>query len=98
MAKATRAAFGETLIKLVDEGMDIMAVDADLCGSTTTAKFGAAYPDRLFDVGIAEQNMIGVARAWRSPGARCLPARLRCSAPDVAGSRSATPCAIPVST
>ncbi len=61
MAKATRAAFGETLIKLVDEGMDIMAVDADLCGSTTTAKFGAAYPDRLFDVGIAEQNMIGVA-------------------------------------
>ena len=61
MAKATRAAFGETLINLVDEGMDIMAVDADLCGSTTTAKFGAAYPDRLFDVGIAEQNMIGVA-------------------------------------
>lgn len=61
MAKATRAAFGETLIKLVDEGMDIMAVDADLCGSSTTAKFGAAYPDRLFDVGIAEQNMIGVA-------------------------------------
>ena len=61
MAKATRAAFGETLIKLADEGMDIMAVDADLCGSTTTAKFGAAYPDRLFDVGIAEQNMIGVA-------------------------------------
>lgn len=61
MAKATRAAFGETLIKLVDKGMDIMAVDADLCGSTTTAKFGAAYPDRLFDVGIAEQNMIGVA-------------------------------------
>lgn len=61
MVKATRAAFGETLIKLVDEGMDIMAVDADLCGSTTTAKFGAAYPDRLFDVGIAEQNMIGVA-------------------------------------
>lgn len=61
MAKATRTAFGETLIKLVDEGMDIMAVDADLCGSTTTAKFGAAYPDRLFDVGIAEQNMIGVA-------------------------------------
>lgn len=61
MAKATRAAFGETLIKLVDEGVDIMAVDADLCGSTTTAKFGAAYPDRLFDVGIAEQNMIGVA-------------------------------------
>ncbi|WP_102371205.1 transketolase family protein [Enorma phocaeensis] len=61
MAKATRAAFGETLIELVEAGMDIMAVDADLCGSTTTAKLGAAYPDRLVDVGIAEQNMIGVA-------------------------------------
>ncbi len=61
MAKATRAAFGETLIKLVEEGYDVVAVDADLAGSTTTAKFGAAYPDRLVDVGIAEQNMIGVA-------------------------------------
>ena len=61
MAKATRAAFGETLVELVDEGMDIMAVDADLAGSTTTAKLGKAYPDRLVDVGIAEQNMIGVA-------------------------------------
>ena len=38
-----------------------MAVDADLCGSTTTGAFGKAYPDRLVDVGIAEQNMIGVA-------------------------------------
>ena len=61
MAKATRAAFGETLVELVDEGMDIMAVDADLAGSTTLAKLGAAHPDRFVDVGIAEQNMIGVA-------------------------------------
>ncbi len=61
MAQATRAAFGDTLVKLVDEGLDVMAVDADLCGSTTTNKLGAAHPDRLVDVGIAEQNMIGVA-------------------------------------
>ena len=62
MAKrATREAFGETLIELVGEGMDIVAVDADLAGSTTTAKLGAAYPGRLVDVGIAEQDMIGVA-------------------------------------
>ena len=59
--KATRAAFGETLIELVGEGLDIMAVDADLAGSTTLGKFGAAYPDRFVDVGIAEQDMIGVA-------------------------------------
>lgn len=61
MAKATRAAFGETLVELVDEGLDIMAVDADLAGSTTTSKLAAAHPDRMVDVGIAEQNMIGVA-------------------------------------
>lgn len=61
MAKATRAAFGETLIELAQEGVEVVAVDADLAGSTTTAKFGAAFPDRFFDVGIAEQNMIGLA-------------------------------------
>ena len=59
--KATRAAFGETMVKLVEEGLDIYAVDADLSGSTTTGKLGAAYPDRLVNVGIAEQNMIDVA-------------------------------------
>ncbi|MBQ9059505.1 MAG: transketolase family protein [Atopobiaceae bacterium] len=59
--RATREAFGETLIELVEEGLDIVAVDADLAGSTTLAKFGAAYPERMFDVGIAEQDMIGVA-------------------------------------
>jgi transketolase len=59
--RATREALGETLIELANEGLPIVAVDADLSGSTTTAKFGKAYPDRLFNVGIAEQNMIGVA-------------------------------------
>ena len=59
--KATRAAYGETLVELVQEGMDVVAVDADLSGSTTTKKLGAAYPERLINVGIAEQNMIDVA-------------------------------------
>lgn len=59
--KATRAAYGETLVELVEEGFDIVAVDADLTGSTTTAKLGAYDPDRLINVGIAEQNMIDVA-------------------------------------
>lgn len=59
--RATREALGETLIELANEGVDVVAVDADLSGSTTTAKFGKSYPDRLFNVGIAEQNMIGVA-------------------------------------
>ncbi len=59
--KATRAAYGETLVELVQEGVDVYAVDADLSGSTTTAKLGAFAPGRLVNVGIAEQNMIDVA-------------------------------------
>lgn len=60
-AEATRAGYGETLVELVGEGIDIMAVEADLAGSTTTGKLGKAYPERLVNVGIAEQNMIDVA-------------------------------------
>lgn len=58
---ATREGYGETLVELVGEGADLMAIEADLSGSTTTKKLGDAYPDRLVNVGIAEQNMIGVA-------------------------------------
>ncbi len=62
--KATRAAFGKTLAELAADGKKVVAVDADLTGSTTTKAFAAACPenaDRLFNVGIAEQNMIDVA-------------------------------------
>ena len=62
--KATRAAYGVTLAELASQGMPIVAVDADLTGSTTTKKFAQASPEneqRLFNVGIAEQNMIDVA-------------------------------------
>lgn len=59
--RATRAAYGETLIELAGEGVPVVAVDADLSGSTTTGKFKAAYPDRHFNAGIAEQDMIGIA-------------------------------------
>lgn len=59
--KATRAAYGETLVELANAGEPVVAVEADLSGSTTTKKLGDAYPDRLFNVGIAEQDMVGVA-------------------------------------
>ncbi|MCH4052916.1 MAG: transketolase family protein [Atopobiaceae bacterium] len=59
--RATREAYGETLIELAKEGVNVVAVDADLAGSTQTAKLGAYDPDRLVDVGIAEQDMMGVA-------------------------------------
>ena len=60
-ARATREAFGETLVELAEAGLDVVAVDADLAGSTTTKKLGAYDPARLVDVGIAESDMIGVA-------------------------------------
>lgn len=59
--KATRAAFGETLNELVAEGLDVVAVEADLSKSTTTATFQSAHPERFFNAGIAEANMIDVA-------------------------------------
>ncbi len=66
--KATRAAFGETLIKLTDEGLPVVAVEADLSKSTTTAAFAERYPDRFFNAGIAEQNMVGVAAGLAATG------------------------------
>ena len=62
--KATRAAYGKTLAELYEQGLPIVAVDADLSGSTTTKAFAHAGQEeskRLFNVGIAEQNMIDVA-------------------------------------
>ncbi|TEU01148.1 MAG: transketolase family protein, partial [Dehalococcoidia bacterium] len=58
---ATREALGPTLVKLAREGLDIVVVDADLGVSTSAAKFGKEFPDRFITVGVAEQNMIGVA-------------------------------------
>ena len=59
--RATREAYGETLAELVAEGLDIVAVDADLAGATKLNTFQKAYPERFVDVGIAEQDMMGVA-------------------------------------
>lgn len=59
--KATRAAFGETLNELVADGYDVVAVEADLSKSTTTATFQEVNPTRFFNAGIAEANMIDVA-------------------------------------
>ena len=61
---ATRAAYGPALIGLSAEGVPVVAVDADLTGSTTIAKFAASSEEnarRVFNVGIAEQNMTDVA-------------------------------------
>jgi len=59
--KATRDAYGETLLELGKKRSDIVALDADLSCSTKTAKFAKAFPERFFNMGIAEQDMIGTA-------------------------------------
>jgi transketolase len=59
-AKATRAAFGEALLDLGARDERIVTVDADLSKSTMTASFAKKYGDRAYNMGIAEQNMIGV--------------------------------------
>jgi transketolase len=61
VSKATREAFGDALVELATEGVDVVVVEADLSKSTTTAKLADSFPERFFNVGIAEQNMIDVA-------------------------------------
>ena len=65
---ATRAAYGEALVELGAERKDIVVLDADLSGSTYTNKFGKAYPDRFFNVGVAEQNLVGLAAGFALSG------------------------------
>jgi len=59
--KATRDAYGETLIELGKQRSDIVVLDADLSGSTKTGKFAKAFPERFFNLGVSEQDMIGTA-------------------------------------
>jgi transketolase len=67
-AKATRAAFGEALLELAERHDRIVTVDADLSKSTMTAHFAKKYPQRAFNVGIAEQNMIGLGAGLAMTG------------------------------
>jgi len=69
-AKATREAYGEWLVEAGKTNKDIVVVDADLAESTKTIMFGKAYPDRFFDVGAAEQNLIDVAAGLAIGGKR----------------------------
>lgn len=59
--KATRDSYGEALVMLAEKRPDLVVLDADLAAATKTGTFKKAYPDRFFDCGIAEANMMGVA-------------------------------------
>ena len=65
---ATRQSYGEALVELGAEHDDFVVFDADLAAATQTGKFKAAYPERFFDVGIAEQNVMGLAAGVAATG------------------------------
>lgn len=66
--QATRDAYGQALADLGQVREDVVVLDADLSGSTKTSLFAKAFPDRFFDMGIAEQNMIGTAAGLAASG------------------------------
>ena len=58
---ATRASYGKVLVELGKENPNIVVLDADLSGSTQTKKFAEVFPERFYNAGIAEANMMGMA-------------------------------------
>src|SRR5713226_427702 len=70
MGKSVREAFGLALAKLGEEYLDIVVVDGDVGNSTRTEIFGKKFPERFFNVGIAESNLVGVAAGLASSGKR----------------------------
>lgn len=68
MAKAIREVYGTVLAELGNDNENIVVLDADLSGSTKSAIFGKAHPDRFFNMGIAEQNMVATAAGMSTVG------------------------------
>ena len=66
--KATREGYGDALVELGREHDDIIVMDADLAGATRTGTFKKVFPERFFNAGIAEANMVGVAAGLASCG------------------------------
>ncbi|MFC1988075.1 transketolase family protein [Chloroflexota bacterium] len=63
-----RETYGKTLVELGKENPDIVVLDADLSKSTMTKYFASEFPERFFDCGIAEQNMVSIAAGLASSG------------------------------
>src|SRR5262245_44425504 len=76
--KSTREAFGVALAAIGDKYLDIVVVDGDVHNSTRTELFAKKFPDRFFNVGIAESDMVGVAGGLASSGKRAWLASFAC--------------------
>lgn len=68
MSKAIREVYGTVLRELGEEREDVVVLDADLSGSTKSAIFGKEFPDRFFNMGIAESNMVATAAGLAAVG------------------------------
>ena len=68
LVRSTRAAYGDALIQLGAENDQVVVLDADLSESTMTCKFAEKYPDRFYNMGIAEQSMMGTAAGFATCG------------------------------
>src|ERR1700730_17625989 len=68
LGAATREAFGKALVELGRANPNVVALDADLSKSTYTAEFGKTFPDRFFECGIAEADMVAIASGLASVG------------------------------
>ncbi|MEE1238913.1 MAG: transketolase family protein [Acutalibacteraceae bacterium] len=69
---ATRAAYGNALVELGAKRDDFVVLDADLAAATQTGMFKKAYPDRFYDCGIAEADMIGIAAGIAATGKKVI--------------------------
>ena len=78
LGKSTREAFGQALAKLGEEYPDIVVLDGDVHNSTRTDHFAKKFPQRFFNVGIAESNLVGVAGGMASAGKRAWAASFAC--------------------
>ncbi|MGC7880106.1 transketolase family protein, partial [Desulforudis sp. 1190] len=65
---ATREAYGKALAQLGEERADVVVLDADLAKSTKTIDFAKRFPERFFDMGVAEANMVGTAAGFAAAG------------------------------
>ena len=66
--KATRESYGEALINLGEKNKNVVVLDADVATATKTIEFAKKYPDRFFDIGIAEADMMGTAAGMSTCG------------------------------
>jgi transketolase len=68
LGRATREAYGEALLEVGTKNHDVVVIDADLAKSTYSYIFGEKFPERFYNIGIQEANMVGVASGLVSSG------------------------------